>query len=459
MKQQEETYVFDIYRPGPVDSAITTENVHSSPEEENIIPVKAGNVEYEVVAWGRDNRLPYELKENVQKNTVMSQDKFFNVLTCYGRGLEYMDKATRGEEKPQPTADKEVKKFLLCNNMKRFFAEQITDIKYYFFCVAVIILSRDRKRIVRLVHKDACHIRFEKADSSGRIRNVFYANWKDYDTPDEVEVIPLLDEYNPLGDLMARTGREKDPLGMFKYSKFSQTKFAVVCRIPTVGSDYYPVPYYTAVLRDGWYDIYGLLTAAKKAKIKNAQHIRYHVEINSLFWENRAREKGITVGTDDYVDMKSQFIKDLRDYLGGSENSDKLFWSEFETMLNGNERHNVKINTVDISKAGGEYNDDVAEVSNVMAYSDNVHPNLAGASPGKSQMNNSGSDKRELFTMKQVLETLPHDMMMTLHHTIIYFNGWDEKVYPEVPIILLTTLDENTDAKEIMTQEQNNKGE
>ena len=41
------------------------------------------------------------------------------------------------------------------NNLKRFFAEQITDLKYYFFSVCVVILSRDRSKIVRLVHKDA----------------------------------------------------------------------------------------------------------------------------------------------------------------------------------------------------------------------------------------------------------------------------------------------------------------
>ena len=103
---------------------------------------------------------------------------------------------------------------------------------------------------------------------------------------------------------------------------------------------------------------------------------------------------------------------------------------------------------MDTSKAGNEYNDDVAEASNVLCYDDNVHPNLAGATPGKSQMNNSGSDKRELFTMKQALETLPHDMMMTLHNTVIWFNGWEEKVVPVVPMIMLTTLDKNTDAKE-----------
>ena len=153
--------------------------------------------------------------------------------------------------------------------------------------------------------------------------------------------------------------------------------------------------------------------------------------------------------------MKTEFMRELRDYLGGSSNSDKLFWSEFESLLDGKEQHYIKINVVDTSKAGNEYNDDVAEVSNVLAYSDNVHPNLAGATPGKSQMNNSGSDKRELFTMKQALETMPHDMMMTVHNTIIYYNDWEDKVYPDIPMILLTTLDKNTDAIEV----NNNNGQ
>ena len=154
--------------------------------------------------------------------------------------------------------------------------------------------------------------------------------------------------------------------------------------------------------------------------------------------------------------MKNDFIEELKKYLSGSENSDKVIWSEFETLVTGEEKHYIKINTVDTSKAGNEYNDDIAEASNVLCYSDNSHPNLAGATPGKSQMNNSGSDKRELFTMKQTLETLPHDILMTVHHVVIYFNGWEEKVVPSVPIIMLTTLDKNTDGKEVNLNNKQN---
>lgn len=439
-----------------ISDAVLSGDILSSSFKVREMQVKVGKVDYMVACWGSDNQLPYQIKKKVEKNSVMSQNKFFNLLTCYGRGLEYMDVATLDDEKPKPTRDPDIRRWLMRNSLKRFFAEQIVDLKYYFFSIAVIILDRQRKNIVKIVHKDACHCRFEIASkATGRIEHVLFANWEDNDAPEDVEVIPLLDEMDPLGDLLARTGAQQDIYSGFKPDPAKVCKYAVVCKLPTPGCQYYPVPYYSAVFRDGWYDIYGLLTSAKKAKIKNGQNIRYHVEINTEFWENRARAKGITLGSTAFEEMKTDFINDLKSYLGGSDNSDKVIWSEFEALVTGDEKRYLKINVVDTSKAGSEYNDDVAEASNVLCYDDNVHPNLAGATPGKSQMNNSGSDKRELFTMKQSLETLSHDMLATVHRVVIFFNRWEEKVEPVVPMILLTTLDKNTDAKQV---DMNNNG-
>ena len=64
-------------------------------------------------------------------------------------------------------------------------------------------------------------------------------------------------------------------------------------------------------------------------------------------------------------------------------------------------------------------------------------------------MNNSGSDKRELFTLKQALEKMFHDVMEVPFHVIMHYNVWDEKFSIDVPMIQLTTLDENKDAKEV----------
>ena len=101
---------------------------------------------------------------------------------------------------------------------------------------------------------------------------------------DKVETIPLLNELNPWGDLQARL---KDP-------KNKDAKFAIVTRMPTSDHTYYPIPYWAALFRSGWYDIKRLIGLAKKSKIQNSSPIRYLVEISDKYFERLFRQEGIT---------------------------------------------------------------------------------------------------------------------------------------------------------------------
>ena len=108
----------------------------------------------------------------------------------------------------------------------------------------------------------------------------------------------------------------------------------------------------------------------------------------------------------------------------------------------------VRIVNIEGQKEGGDWNEDVQATANTICYSDNVHPNLVGAVPGKTQTNNSGSDKRELFVMKQALEIAFHDLLLLPLNVVCWYNGWTD-VEPTVPMIQLTTLDEHKDAKTV----------
>jgi len=55
-------------------------------------------------------------------------------------------------------------------------------------------------------------------------------------------------------------------------------------------------------------------------------------------------------------------------------------------------------------------------------------------------------DKRELYTIAQALQKPYHDLLFTVHYIIIRYNGW-QGVKPDCPFIMLSTLDENRDAK------------
>lgn len=410
------------------------------------IAVKIKGKEYIYIPFGCDNKLPFELIKNIGESSVMAQNKLFNVLTCYGMGFQYNDIETK-----LPTKDKDVNLFRMHNSLSRFFLEQITDMKYFFFCVSAIILNKKGDKIVGIRHKEACYCRFTQSEN-GRSKYVLYANWRNAEAPENIEVLPLLDELDPLGDLQQRMSLDRQD-GQTKSRQTAEPAcndrvFAIVTRFPTPGSQYYPVPYYSAIFRDKWYDISRLIAIGKMAKLKNHAAIPYLVEIHNDYWRGIFKEEHIT-SVEEQKKRKAAEKEKIRSFISGIENSGKLWIAGYYTTPDGHEVKMVRITRIDTSKDGGDYSDDIAESNNMQCYADNIHPNLVGATPGKSQTNNSGSDKRELFTLKQSIEKAFHDLMETVHWVVIYFNHWEEKVYPDVPLIMLTTLDENKDAKKV----------
>ena len=400
------------------------------------ITVTAHGRRYDYAPWGVTNTLPYDIIRMVGRDEVMSQNKLFNVLTCYGAGIRYVDKAT-GE----PVDGGDAADFADGNDLASFFLEQATDMKYFYFSVSVIILNRERTRIVQLRHKDASQCRLTMAQG-GRVRYVLFGDFRHTNTPENIEVIPLLDMTDPLGDLRIRLGLRPGRDGERRV-RDGHWKFAVVTRFPVPGTQYYPVPYWTAIFRGEWYDIKRLIGAGKRAKLRNTTSIRYHVEVHRDYWINLCNEEGLT----DPVKMRERIKREkqnIRDFVTGIDNSGKVWISGFYN-IDGHDIPMVRITKIDTAKEGGDWSEDIQEASNITCYGDNIHPNLVGATPGKSQSNNSGSDKRELFTLKQYLETAFHDIMLKPHRLVIGFNGWN--VRPEVPIITLTTLDQHKDAE------------
>lgn len=115
------------------------------------------------------------------------------------------------------------------------------------------------------------------------------------------------------------------------------------------------------------------------------------------------------------------------------------------------------INKIETDKEGGDWATDIVEAINMMCFTMRVHSNLVGSVPGKSQTNNSGSDKRELYTIAHALQKPYHDLLFSVHRLIILFNKWTA-IKPDCPFIQLTTLDENKDAKQVSINKSKDNG-
>lgn len=403
---------------------------------------------YKYVPYGIDDQLPYLIKDKIEGNMITAQCQSFNVQACYGQGLRFVDRQTK-----KNVDDLEIRDFCLRNSLNEVFLEQSTNMKFYYFSITVIILSRDGSKIVTVRNKDTSFCRLEYAPStpSKTIEHVFFADWRPQNYSSElIEVIPLLDYWDPLGDLMVRMGKEPDPKTGLLRKQTQDRKFAIMSRIYTPGCQYYPLPYYLSIFRDSWYDICRLIGVGKRYMIKNTSAPRTQIEVHEEYWNNVCDSENIR---DEAARLQriNQEKKNIVEFVTGMENAGKALISGYYVDPNGKEVRMVRINVLNDpgKKEGGNWSDDMQEASNVLCFAFGVHPNLVGAVPGKAQMNNSGSDKRELFTLKQALETPFHDVMCKPYHLILHYNGWADKATVDVPMIQLTTLDENKDAKTV----------
>ena len=136
---------------------------------------------------------------------VMSQNKLFNVITCYGAGLKYMDVDTR-----QPTTHPEIKRWLIHNSLPRFQLEQATDMKYFFSVMCrSSFFPRDGKEstVGSFTKRPATAV---SNRPKGKINHVICANFRENASlrPGRLRSHPSAGYARPLGDLMVLMGRE-----------------------------------------------------------------------------------------------------------------------------------------------------------------------------------------------------------------------------------------------------------
>lgn len=417
-----------------VSAAFTVKSSEVFREDEDIAPVIIDE-HTKYMPWGGDNEMPYNVLEMIESDETLSTCQIFNAELCYGSGLTYNTEAAKEQTR------KEVEEWLLDNNIPAYFLGVCQDFKHFGWAVSVIILSNDGSRIARLLRKEVCYCRFTEADQYGRIPYILYANWRCVSSKRKIEKIELLDMNSPWADLKERMS---DP-------KNKTRKYAVVTKVPTPDSTYYPIPHYASLFRGNWYNIKRLIGMAKEAKLKNSAPIKYHIEIAEKYWQSIFRIEGITDRNKQKERVK-QGKQEILDFLTGAENSGKVLFSTFYVTPDGKENHDVVITKVETEKEGGDWATDIIEAVNMICFTMRVHSNLVGSVPGKTQTNNSGSDKRELYTIAQALQKPYHDLLFLTHRIIIRYNGWDN-VYPDCPFIQLTTLDENKDAKEVTLSE------
>ena len=397
---------------------------------------------WEIVPWGESNILPADLVEKINRSEVIGANLEFNVLVGYGQGIRPMRRII---ENNRVTGNEEIfdneEELDLCenNDLNGYFLEQLTDLKTFYNVFPEIILSKDKSKIVQLRHKEAVFSRWGKMDTKlGRITRHYYSSkWGDNPTTKDIEVTDVLDRFNPVFDLQDRLER----------SDYSNLRFILPVSFPTPGRTYYQTAYWWSIFQSGWYDFSIMVPEAKKALMKNRFGVKYIIYLSPKYFKQIFKEEGIDTSDEQAVRARiDQEHQRFGDFLTGSENSGRgiVALKEYVQSASGvTEEKYIEITEVKLGQEGGEFIDDSEEVSNIISYVMGVHSSLIGSTPGKNKGSFSGTDKRELFLMKQALMKPFRDRLLRPLEVIRKFNKWDRNIVFAVPDIEFTTLDQN----------------
>lgn len=408
--------------------------------EEKINPVEIGAIK--IAPWGASNNLPAEILEKIKKSDVVASNIKFNRDVCYGLGPKLMRaiRDANGEiiRHVEVEEGKEYE-FFEANDIPLFYLEQITDLVHFHNSFAELIPSATKSEIVSLRHKEATFSRWSVMDKKGRINKHYYSG-KWGETPSKSDIVEsrAINEYNAVNHINEIMTLKKERMVYGAY-------------MPSPGRPYYALPEWYSIFESGWYDHSTAIPELKKAIMKNNLGVKFIIYISQKYFDDIFQKENIDRLDQKAVKARVDLEKNkFNEFLTGTANANKSILALKDYVMSGSsalENKWIEILPINNKFEGGEYITDIETAANIMCYSMGVHPSLIGATPGKSSGSLGGTDKRELFLMKQALMKPLIDRSLRILRIVKAVNKWDKDISIVVPEYIFTTLDKSKSGK------------
>lgn len=411
-------------------------------EATNKTSVKLGTTDLKIVNWGVDNKLPFQIKEDVGKSTVLAAGLRQKVKVHYGRGPVALEESVneQGKRELRPTEDKAIKEFFKINRIKKFMLSQITDYEWFSIAFPEYILDNAGSNILVVTHKTAPFLRpteLEKlkiGDYETYMTKyvVFFKKWLDK-TPDETTAVPIhfIDPSLSVDDVKL-------------YLKANQiTKFIRPTMAYMPATDYFPIPYWNSARESGWVGLSGLIPKVKEAIINSSMTLKYIVRIPLNYFKLKYPEDKFSAAQREA--LIEEDLTALDDFLKDFKNTGKNLVTYYDIdKISKSKTGDWEIEVIDNKIQDGALNLDSAAANSEMLFALGVDPTIIGTGmPGKEMGAKSGSDKRESYNI--AISNAMSDRAETLDclEFIQEFNGWKENIIFAYEDNILTTLDAN----------------
>lgn len=381
-----------------------------------------------VVKWGKNNLLPYELRQILAENDIKQNMINTDVDLACGKGLIFYretDPDGDGIRQIDYVKDTALDDWKDDWMLDEWFHETMLDLKEFGNSWTEFIFSRDRSRVNSIMSLNAVDCRIRKPDKNNwKIKSLLVADWKHQSLKkDQINEVPLI---------------------MKNWSDFgSQQKQGYHIKFHFSGQ-----PYYSLVEWYGsrtWSEVSNLIPKFHRSGLKGGFALRYHVKIPISYLEDR-----VAAAKDDEVTeleavqkIKQSIMEELNDVIGGAENAQKAFFSWVNDSIPNPTGWDIQKIETDLKDDSYIKLSDAADKKHARGH--NLHPVLAGIETSGSL--SSGSEILNLVNFHTAYKT-PRYRKIALRplNQIIKKNfpeQWAAGIRIGVEDVQLTTVDKN----------------
>lgn len=362
------------------------------------------------------------------------------------------------------TTNRELSEFMKESNLDLIYTQLANDMSHLGICFPELKLDKQgentntatwKPKIIGIDYKSACTCRMERMDENNRVNYIYVSNaWLDLDQSLKMDnrniaAIPALDPQRPLSSLRdkVRDTRLRAYVGR-KDSKGNDiaerpTRFILPSFYPTLGRPYYPQPMWYSIFSGDIYNYVGTIIknrAIAKENSNMAGRIIYiHTEyLAKLYLQERADT------TEKREQLRDQMWDEINAFLKDRNNNGQTIMSFTFFGSDGKEHDAWRIVDVPLSsKQEAEANKtELEELSSVIFFSLEIHPDLIGAIPGRTGRS-GGTYQREMYEMKKLMMAPTQRILLKCLDVTRDFNDWDSHLVWNIQQMTLTTLDRN----------------
>ena len=369
------------------------------------------------VEWGKNDDYPTRVRKLIQKVSIAGTTIRKLTAKMVGNGIAYYKNEDIADGKVSRASIPDVDAWLRDNRINtKWLPGQAAAYCYHMNPFGSFILSKDRKKIARIIHRDSEHCRVKLNDKLTKVQSMVYSplfttGYPALDAQMSVMPMMVLDTFDSTNIVNSNTRTSE-----FGYHTYFETP----------GSFYYGVPFWEALFADdGWMHVSANVPGMITAMHRNQVSLKYMLNIPENYFLTRYTDWR-TMLDSQKITAINELVNTLNERLTGTANVAKTIHQVFkEDPVTHAAFGKIEIVAVDdkFKRDAWIPDSNISDAQIVQGFGE--HPSQVGLAPAGGKMGaGSGSDQRESYNTSIALNTIDQTIILEPLNFISQYNQW-----------------------------------